>query len=385
MRRNGSFILSGAAIALFTFSGLAPAQTPPPDSESKVKRVLMYKKYGDYKVSYGIKEVHDAFAYLAREQGFRLDTLDTESGLTLELLRQYQVIVWNNNAGGAFSVMNQAAQKAVIDYVEEGGGWMLIHLAAYSYSSWPALGNLLGVGSTGWGRPGWAHIFADTSAKRHPELKHVISAIPDTVRLYDYWLRFGKSVRRLPGFTVLYTSGNGDPNTLEPYADNTEDRTYIWARDSGKGKVLYNGFGRGGETDELQVKNQAGGAMSMLYWQSLRWLAGDFKNGCTNPGSQSFDPEARIDDGSCGPTGIRSRHRDWPAIITLPGRSVRLGAPVYGTTAILHNAQGVKVREFPIPDGSDAVHLGDDGIQPGIYFLEIRGKGAFARYRLMIP
>lgn len=290
-----------------------PANTPPPESTSKVKKVLLYNKVGGWVAENGIANVKQYLASLAQTKGFVLDTLSNDTSITLEYLKQYQVIVWNNNTNGAASVPLASARSAIVEYVNQGGGWFLIGLAGDHAGSWPALTDMLGASFLRWGGSGEANMQVDSSAQKHPELRFVVNSLPNTVRLTDIWMSFNRTVRPLANTTVLYTSQGGAANLLVPPGDGSGDRAYVWARTIEKGKLLY--CSPGWFHDHISVSPfissmfQADSAVAKLYWSSMRWLAGDFQNGCTDPNSPVFNPEARVDDGSCQQVNILGDQR----------------------------------------------------------------------------
>jgi Trehalose utilisation len=285
----------------------APNNTPPPESTSKVKRVLLYSKVGGWVAVNGIANVKQYLGSLALAKGFELDTIDADTNITIEYLKQYQVIVWNNNNNAAVSVPTASARSAIVEYVNQGGGWFLIGLAGDHANSWPALTDMLGASFTRWGAQGEADMQVDSSAQKHPELRFVINSLPNTIRLNDIWMSFNRTVRPLANTTVLYTSQGGAANVLVPPEDGSGDRAYVWARTIVKGKLLYCPPGWS-PVQQSQIA-QSDSAVAKLYWNSMRWLAGDFQNGCTDPNSTRFNLEARVDDGSCQQVNILGDQR----------------------------------------------------------------------------
>jgi Trehalose utilisation len=367
---------------------------PPSESTTKVKRVLLYEKVQGWESAEAIAEIGRTFEHLAKVKGFQVDTLKSDSGLTPENLKRYQVIVWNNNGSGAASVPSPSARSAVMDYLRQGGGWMAMHLAADHIDSWPEFGELMGTKFAGWSSAGTADLVADSAAKRHPELRHVLASLPDSIRLIDGWLGFSKTVRPLPGVTVLYTARNGQRNSngenpLVPPSDGSKDPVYVWAREEEKGRFLYNGLVHGPEYQGLSVTAQADSAVTRLIWTSLRWLAGDFRNGCTNPASPRFDPDARIDDGSCLILGLN------------PGLKPELGSALFGIRLAgrrllldglfpeairitLRDLRGALVWQRSLPTGTRDIHL-EASLEPGVYLLEAHMPGRSFSRRAAIP
>jgi hypothetical protein len=310
---------------------------------------------------------------LASAKGFKLTESDDEDSLTLDYLKQFQVIVWNNNTDGAASVPSSRARQAVIDYLTQGGSWLLIHGAAMVSVTWPELTQALGTTFHRFGQGGEAEVVLDEDARRHKELKWMVEGFPDAFRLNDLWYSFTNTVRPLEGVTIIATSRAVPDryNVFVPTADRSGDQPYIWAREIGEGRLLYNAIGFG----QNQLMTQQDSIVPRLYWQNLRYLAGDFRNGCTDAGSPRFDPEARVHiDSACATIGARSV----PGF-TGPGLHMMRGGmkaslaftPSGPFTVRLRDVRGALVWERDMPSGTMEVVL-DGRIEAGVYHLEIR-------------
>jgi hypothetical protein len=90
-----------AALAVLTALGFcfapAAAQTKPPESISRVKKVLLYNKIGGWTSVDGTGEVKAAFSKLAASKGFELVQSADDGSITLDYLKQFQVIVWRTS------------------------------------------------------------------------------------------------------------------------------------------------------------------------------------------------------------------------------------------------------------------------------------------------
>jgi hypothetical protein len=75
-------------------------------------------------------------------------------------------------------------------------------------------------------------------------------------------------------------------------ADGSSDPVYLWARSIGKGRLIYNAIGSGLNG----IMEQQDSLVPRLYWENLRYAAGDFQNGCLQTWNANFDPAARIHD-----------------------------------------------------------------------------------------
>jgi hypothetical protein len=113
-----------AALCFFLCLGsaTADAQTKSLESSSKVKKVLLYNRVGGWLTPDGHAAIKGAFSHLAATKGFELVQLGADYDITLDYLKQYQVIVWNNNSNGGLSVPSLSARQAILDYLDQGGG-----------------------------------------------------------------------------------------------------------------------------------------------------------------------------------------------------------------------------------------------------------------------
>jgi uncharacterized protein len=311
--------LKSLRYSALTFLGLSInpvfAQDKPPESDSKVKRVLLYNKIGGWVSVNGIADVKAAFTRLAGTKGFELVQSENVTDLTLENLKKFQAIVWNNNTNGAASVPSAEARQAVLDYLDQGGGWLLICGAGDHSDTWPALRERMGTKFSRHSATNRAEVLLDSAAKAHRELKWMVEGFPNTIELNDLFLGFQNTVRPLPGVTVVATTRGipGIPNVVTPIDDGSGDNVYLWAREVGRGRLFYNAIGFGIN----QIMAQQDSIVPKLYWEHLRYVAGDYQNGCTTPSSPGFDPGARVHvETMCSTTGVK----------TAPARSRRVGS-----------------------------------------------------------
>ncbi len=365
------------------------AQEKPPESETKVKKVLIYSVSGGWAHVDGLKYVTEAFKILSAQKGFEIeeitettDSLEIKKIFRLKNLEQFEAIIWNNNTQVGRALIDSNFQEAALNYLKQGGGWLIIHGTADSEEyPWPEFLEILGTRTSRHGI-GTASINRDEEATNHHELKWMTENMPEKFSFRDTWESFSKSVRNLDGVTVIATA-EGAPDVL-PVMDDGGDHTYIWARQdvdiSGKGRVLFNdighGYGRFFEyNDSLIMK---------LYWENLRYVAGDYQNGCTDPNSEHYDPDARIDDGSCWILNSASPSQDNLAKIKLhqSGRKILISAPKPKSIKTrLHNLNGEIISTYNKTNGE--IYLAPE-IKPGIYFLEINADGLSNVFKLFL-
>jgi hypothetical protein len=343
---------SGIAALALLFICLAPghAQNKPPESTSKVKKVLLYNKIGGWVSVNGIAETKAVFTQLSESKDFELVQSENDTDLTSEFLSQFQAIIWNNNTNGQGSVPSPAARQAVIDYLEQGGGWLLIGMASDHANSWPALSERLGTSFTRHGSADSAQIVLDSAAKAHRELRWMVGSLPDVFVLKDLFPSFSNTVRPLPGVTVVATARNlpGKESVVTPPADGSGDNVYIWAREVGRGRLFHNPIGYSQALNPIMAQQDS--IVPKLYWEHLRYVAGDYQNGCTTPSAPGFD----------------------------------LAAPEGTLRARLRNLRGRLVWERNLPAGTEEIVL-DGALEPGLHHFELQGTAGAFRSRLLLP
>lgn len=330
------------------------AQTKPPESSGKIKKVLLYNKFGGFEVTHGISRTKEIFSKLSTDKGFELIQLETDTLITLDFLKRFQVIVWNNNTNGMASIPSATARQAVLDYLDQGGGWLLIHKAGDHSNTWPGLAETMGTKFNSHSIVEFSEVVMDPDARADEELKWMIDGFPEFFRMKDLFLSFDKTVRPLPGVTVVATT-RGIPGVSQaflPVADGSGDNVYIWARRVGQGRLLYNAIGSGYDT--LFEEND--GLVARMYWENLRYAAGDYRNGCTTLASPGFDPAARVHvETRCDATGLRPTLRR-----ARPGESTRhnrlgVAAPHGSSSVQFRNLRGARIPERDLPAESRGI------------------------------
>lgn len=369
-----------AAALVPVFLASASAQVKPAESTSKVKKVLLYNKIGGWVHVDGRRDLTTAVTNLSKSKKFALQVLDDESALTADYLKDFSLLIWNNNVNGANSVPSDAARKAVIDYLNAGGGWLLVHGAGDHGDTWAGLKDLLGTTFSIHGSQGQADANLDPAASKHKELKWMVEGWPAKFRLHDEWYSFKNSVRPLPNVTIVLTASNGDNGVLRPMADGTNDHVYAWAREVGKGRMYYDAIGHGGNS----LYGQADSIVTRILWQHMRYVAGDFQNGCTNPNSPAFNAQARVDDGSCGGTSTAGLLPGGPALtLAYGGRQFTFAFPHAGRfTVELHDSRGRLAWRGGGMAGT-WVNI-DPGVRPGIYHATARNGKSISRERIVL-
>jgi len=135
-------------ISLISFPGLQ-AQTSqeiyPANyaKEPRFKALVYYTRHAETAhVEFALQGI-EFFRRLNYGKGFFLDTISDFTGYTYEKLKEYDIVVMLNGHP-AESVEREAFEK----YMENGGGWMGFHAAAYNdkNTGWPWFVKFLGGG-----------------------------------------------------------------------------------------------------------------------------------------------------------------------------------------------------------------------------------------------
>jgi hypothetical protein len=126
-------------------------------------------------------------------------------------------------------------------------------------------------------------------------------------------------------------------------------------------------------------------------WEHLRFAAGDYQNGCTDPTSSHFNPEARVNDGSCenGASVWDFGHRTslrtkttirveglHPSVFALPF------VPVNALMAELHDLQGRRVWRQSLHAGGHIYRVAE--LKPGMYLLRFKDGSREAMCKVMM-
>lgn len=381
--------LSAAMLWSFAFLPVtAFSQAKPPDSATKIKRVLLYNKIGGWVHTDGSNYVKEMMRRNAVAKGFELVQLNGDSLITLDYLRQFQVIVWNNNVSGRPSVPNDTARKAVIDYVHQGGGWMLIHGAGFHESTWPGLDSALGTTGYRWAPRGKGELLRDSAAILHKELKYMVFDRPAVDTLLDEWQAYRNTVRPLPRVTVVATSRSipaSSTGIVYPPQDGSMDNAYIWAREVGQGRLIFNSIGHGRTITPETVFDHQDSSIYEMYWQNLRYAAGDFENGCTDVNSLKYSPSARVDDGSCVPaSGLTKGSKALSGLNQIGRKLVFSRLAAQAVSLQLLNMSGKVVWQKTLVPRSRELVI-DESVSSGLYQLNARENLSTSRYKLLIP
>lgn len=215
--------------------------------------------------SLDVEQAHQDFALqgvdfyrdLTVGEGFICDTATSLARFTDESLAEYNAIVALNVSP------HDSAERALFErYMENGGGWVGYHAAAYNdvNTHWPWFNRFLGCGvfkCNNW-PPQPALLEVDKSD--HPVTRNLPAAFVAPASEYYQWQT---DVRHTPGVEVLLSlSQRNYPMGLKDIVYGG-DWPVVWTNTAYRMIYLNMGHGNTGYTDATQ---------NLLYINALRWV-----------------------------------------------------------------------------------------------------------------
>ena len=222
------------------------ADVGAPDAEARAERgrlrVLFLGNDGAGQSHDPVARINEIVPYLAR-QGILVTYTDDQTELNPERLGQFDVFMQYGNR----NFLPEDQERALLGFVDEGGGFVAIHSASASFLNSDAFINLVGGAFIAHG----AGVFTDDfTATGHPLLEGLSE--------FESWDE-----------TYVHTSHNPDKTVLSVRREGGEAEPWTWVRDQGAGRVFYTAWGH----DERTWTNEG---FQALIARALRWTAGDF-------------------------------------------------------------------------------------------------------------
>jgi len=170
-----------------------------------------------------------AFVQIMEEyERFKVDVTEKPDTLKTSDLKKYQVLASNWNAFPATARQwGEVAEKAIMDFVNKGGGFVFFHAASAAHYDWPEYQQM--VGAT-WGK-NTHHGKSSPFEVKIQDLKHPITRGMTDFKITDeLWVEIDQQ----PGNTILASafapSSNKGRDLFEPVAI---------CRNQGKGRSFY--------------------------------------------------------------------------------------------------------------------------------------------------
>lgn len=176
------------------------------------------------------------------DQGISLIYTDDVSTLTLENLKRYNALVLYAN----IDEVDRVHAEAILQYVNEGGGFVPLHCASYCFRNQPDLVALMGAQFQ---RHGTGVFQAEIAA-------------PDHELMRDYG-----GFRSWDETYVHHLHNELDRTVLEYRVDEEGREPWTWIRTAGKGRVFYTASGHDSRT-------WTNPGFQNLVERAIRWAAG---------------------------------------------------------------------------------------------------------------
>lgn len=248
-----------ALVAALLLSMGAFAQEYPANyaSAPRFKALIYY--------STGVEEAHREFAEQALKffhklsygEGFLYDITKDLSQYTDEQLAEYDIQIWLNNA-----VHSEKERKAFEKYMEQGGGWMGFHAAAYNDKNtrWPWYVQFLGGGVFYCNNWPPQPVLVEVDTDEHS----VTRSLPQSfVMPSSEWYQWNPSPRKNPDVDVLLSiSERNYPLGIKDVV-RFGDFPVVWS--NRKYRMVYLNIGHGDECFSDAATN-------LLYVNAFRWV-----------------------------------------------------------------------------------------------------------------
>jgi hypothetical protein len=256
--------------------------------------MLHYHAWAEYNHAAGVAGFTELINETAAALGYIVDHSDDPNLLQPEILKGYDIIIFDNNCYVASPIVsgNAANKQAFRDYMEQGGKWLGLHAGpAYAEQGWDWFRyDFFGCEFIRHGY-GTFDLKIDDEVYDDPELTAMIEflGLPQYATVEEETYEWGKCGTEGDG------SLRGDPRvkiiqTMEPGMYN--DHAYSWAKDlDGGGRMVFTSINHDATVWDMDDRYHR--QMLVGY---LKYLAGDFAavEGCMDPGYEEYDSMATV-------------------------------------------------------------------------------------------
>jgi hypothetical protein len=202
--------------------------------------VLLFQKVNGFFHADALPAARAAFTAMAERKGWDLAVTDRGGAINPATLRQFDVVIWNNNSGDVLTVSQRAALKR---YIEQGGSFIGLHGAGGDpvyFWDWYA-DSLLGARFKAHPMsPQFQEARVVVEARTHPTAK----ALPAEWRMTDEWYSF-RNNPRAAGATVVLTLDEASYKPLDQMSGDLRmgDHPIAWSKCIGRGETFYSAIG----------------------------------------------------------------------------------------------------------------------------------------------
>lgn len=203
-------------------------------------RLLIFEKMTGYRDGPAVEAARAALQSMASRKGWAVAITDKGGAMTPSILRQFDLVVWNNVSG---DVLTKSQRKAFETYMYRGGGFVGIHSASGDFATyWDWYTDML-IGARFAGHPLNPQFQAATLKVDNPT-HPVAQGLPAQWGMIDEWYSF-KSNPRASGSDIIATL---DETTYKPEGLKGQnlrmgDHPIAWTRCIGRGRAFYSAIG----------------------------------------------------------------------------------------------------------------------------------------------
>ena len=303
--------LAWAPLAALLIVSAAPITSSAAEAPSKPLSVLFLGDQGHHRPGDRAPQIIPVLA----TRGVDVTYTEAMSDLNPQALAKYDVLMIYANT----TKIEPEQEKALLDYVEGGGGFAPIHCASYCFLNSPKYIALVGAQFKSHGTGEFETKVVDAA---HP--------ITKGLKPFSTWDE-----------TYVHTKHNDkDRHVLQVRDEKGADEPWTWVRTQGKGRVFYTAYGH-----DQRTWGHPG--FHDLIERGLRWAA--------NKG-EVFDGRPKVAAG-LKPLPTEPAPFDIPQYV--PGRA-------WGTMG-----ETIKTMQLPIPTAESIKHMAvPDGLEPRLFASE---------------
>lgn len=235
--RNSTKLLLASGILLSLLSFRLLKQSPKP-------RILVFSKTAGFRHE-SIAAGKIAIIKLGKENGFLVDTTESENYFTEDSLKKYKAVVFLSTTG---NILNAPQQIAFERYIQAGGGFTGVHAAADTEYDWEWYGKM--VGGYFMSHPKTQQAIVNVTDRVNAASSHLPVKWKRTDEWYNY-KNLNPNVKVLASLDETSYEG-GKNGTNHPIA---------WYHQYDGGRAFYTGMGHTSESfaDPLYLKHLLGG------------------------------------------------------------------------------------------------------------------------------
>ena len=192
-----------------------------------MQRALVYTRTTRYRhdsIPAGIAALKE----LGRDGGFEVDASEDPQSFTPGNLDAYRVVVFLSTSG---DVLTEDGRAAFADWVQAGGGFVGVHLAAGTERDWDFFGELVGARFTR--HPAYQPAVVTVEDQRHPATAHLPAQWPFS----DEWYEFDANPRGTVRMLASIDERCYEDGTMGP------DHPLVWCHENCGGRAFYTALG----------------------------------------------------------------------------------------------------------------------------------------------